>query len=116
MTFLSIRNFIEKSYPCFPATPVTAPAVAPVPVPPKPVRVVEVVVVVAAIVLLTPRAPNAVKPELVPNPKPVVAVEVEPSCEVVVEVLVDLSNPPTPNENPVEVLDPGATPRVNPVL
>ena len=68
-------------------------------------------------VLLAPRAPNAVKPELVPNPKPVVAVEVEPSSEVVVVVvLVDLSNPPTPNENPVEVRDPGATSRVNPVL
>ena len=65
-------------------------------------------------VFTPPKPPNAPRPELVPNPNPVVAVEVDPSnvAAVVAAVLV-LNNPP-PKVRPVAVL--GLPPRVNPVL
>lgn len=69
-------------------------------------------VLVTAVVFTAPKPPKAPRPELVPNPNPVVAVEVDPSnVVVVVAAVLVLNNPP-----PKVRLAPGVPPRVNPVL
>lgn len=73
-------------------------------------------VLVTAVVFTAPKPPKAPRLELVPNPNPVVAVEVDPSSVAgVVAVVLVLNNPP-PKVRPVAALAPGVPPRVNPVL
>lgn len=109
----------KRSYPCLPATPATAPVVLPlvlVPVPPRPVKVVDAVVLVAAVVFTALSPPKVPKLEPVPNPNPIVALEVDPSSDVVVVVAMLVLNGPLPRVRPVAELVPGVLPRVKPLL